>query len=145
MKCTKCNGILESGKLKGIPIDRCISCNSLWLSTKDLDLLENKLWDDDEVEGSLFFGKKPSSILCPICGVKMSKINYRFYDLELEFCPNYCGLYLDAGEEKRIIELIKNEKEENKRKKKAEEQWSESIIRMKSKSFFDRLMKFINR
>ncbi len=145
MKCTKCGGEFKTKELKGIEIDQCLKCNSIWLDDKELDQLEDTVWDQDELKGSLFFGDQPSKIHCPKCGIIMKKINYRFYDLELEICPNSCGFYLDSNEEKRILELIKNDKESYKRKIKAEEQWANSLRRMKSKSFFDKLKTFLGR
>ena len=73
----------------------------------------------------------------------MQKINYRFYDLELEICPDSCGFYLDANEEKRVLELIKKEKKATKRKTKSEEEWTNSIKRMKTKSFWSKLKTFM--
>jgi Zn-finger nucleic acid-binding protein len=145
MKCTKCGGEFKTKELKGIEIDQCLKCNSIWIDDKELDQLEDTVWDQDELKGSLFFGDQASEIHCPKCGIIMKKINYRFYDLELEICPNSCGFYLDSNEEKRILELINNDKESYKRKIKAEEQWAKSLRRMKSKSFFDKLKTFLEK
>jgi len=143
MKCTKCGGEFQTRNLNGIEIDQCSTCNSIWLDYNELDLLEDTVWDKDEQKGSLFYGTQPSTIHCPKCGKMMQKINYRFYDLELEVCPDSCGFYLDANEEQRILELIKKEKDETKRKSESEEEWSLSIKRMKTKSFWDKLKGFM--
>jgi Zn-finger nucleic acid-binding protein len=143
MKCTKCGGEFQTKKLKGIEIDQCSNCNSIWLDYNELDQLEDTVWDHDELKGSLFYGTQPSSILCPKCGKMMQKINYRFYDLELEICPDSHGFYLDANEEKRILELIKKEKKATKRKFKSEEEWTNSLKRMKSRSFWSKLRTFM--
>jgi Zn-finger nucleic acid-binding protein len=143
MKCTKCGGELKTKKLKGIEIDQCSSCQSIWLDINELDQLEDTIWDHDELKGSLFFGNQPSTIHCPKCGIIMQKIKYRFYDLEIEICPDSCGFYLDANEEKRVLELLEKEKKANKRKLKSEEEWANSLKRMKTRSFINKLKSFM--
>jgi Zn-finger nucleic acid-binding protein len=144
MKCTKCGGEFKTKELKSIEIDQCLSCQSIWLDNSELDQLEDSVWDQDGLKGSLFFGTQPSEIHCPKCGIIMKKIKYRFYDLEIEICPNSCGFYLDANEEKRILELIENDKNSYKRKIKAEDEWASSLKSMKSKSFFNKLKSFLS-
>ena len=143
MKCTKCDGEFQTKELKGIEIDQCSSCKSIWLDYNELDQLEDTVWDHDELKGSLFYGTKHSTINCPKCGRLMRRINYRFYDLELEICPDSCGFYLDANEEKRVLELIEKEKKATKRKIKSEEEWSKSLKRMKSPTFWGKLRTFM--
>jgi len=145
MKCTKCGGEFKTRKLKGIEIDQCADCQAIWLDYNELDQLEDTVWAHDKLKGSLFFGTKPSTIHCPKCGIVMQKINYRFYDLELEICPVSCGFYLDANEEKRIMELIEKDKKANKRKIISEEEWLNSLKHLKSKSFFSKLKSFIKK
>jgi Zn-finger nucleic acid-binding protein len=143
MKCTKCDGEFKTEQFKGIEIDKCSSCQSIWLDYNELDQLEDTVWDQDELKGSLFLGTKPTTIHCPKCATMMQKIKYRFYDLELESCPNSCGYYLDAGEENRVLELIEKDEKATERKFKAEEEWGNSLKRMKSKSFFNKLKTFM--
>jgi uncharacterized protein len=143
MKCTKCNGEFKTEMFRGIEIDRCTSCQSIWLDYDELDQLEDTVWPEDESKGSVFFGTRYSPIKCPKCGVVMKMINYRYYDLELELCLNSCGFYLDANEEKRILELIEKEKNDFNRKVKSEDEWAKSLIRMKTKSFLDKLKSFL--
>jgi len=145
MKCTKCNGEFKTENFKGIEIDRCVSCKSIWLDYDELDQLEDTVWDHDESKGSLFFGTQPSTIKCPKCGTEMKKINYRFYDLELEICPNSCGFYLDVDEELRILELMEKDKKAFKRKTEAEDEWAHSLHRMRGKSVLDKLKSFLKR
>jgi Zn-finger nucleic acid-binding protein len=75
----------------------------------------------------------------------MKKISYRFYDLELEICPGSDGFYLDAHEEERLVELLRQDKKADNRKTKAEDEWDHLITRMKSKAFFSRVKSFFNR
>lgn len=143
MKCTKCGGEFKTSIIKGIEMDQCSGCQNIWLDYNELDQLEDTVWDHDELKGSLFYGTQPSTVHCPKCGVLMNKINYRFYDLELEVCPDSCGFYLDANEEKRVLDLIEKEEKASKRKASAEEEWTKSLKRMKSVSFFSKLKSFM--
>jgi len=145
MKCTKCGGQFETKNFKGIEIDQCSSCQAIWLDYNELDQLEDTLWDHDELKGSLFFGTKPSLVHCPKCDSLMKIINYRFYDLEIEVCPDSCGFYLDANEQDRILVLIEKEKAASERKIKSEKEWSGILRHLKTKSFFDKLKSFIQK
>lgn len=74
MKCTKCNGETKLEKFKGIEIDRCTNCKSIWLDYSEMDQLEDTIWKHDELKGSLFFGTKESNIKCPKCGINLKKM-----------------------------------------------------------------------
>jgi Zn-finger nucleic acid-binding protein len=37
MKCTKCGGEFKTKELKGIEIDQCMNCNSIWLDSRSLN------------------------------------------------------------------------------------------------------------
>jgi uncharacterized protein len=139
MKCPKCSGNLKEEKFKGILIDRCDSCQGIWLDEPELDQLEDVVWSDDESKGTLETHEKKSDLKCPECFTSMVKFKYRFYDLELDTCPEIHGFWLDKGEETRVLDLIKKEKSDLKRKIDAEEDWAQAIKRLKSKSFFSKL------
>jgi uncharacterized protein len=145
MKCTKCGGEFKKDKFRGVVIDRCSECKSIWLDNNELEELEDSVWADDNSKGSLFLGTQPVTLKCPVCGTHMEKINYRFYDLELEICPNSDGFYLDAHEEERMVELLKQDKKADNRKTKEEEDWAQLISRMKSTTFFNKMKSFFDR
>jgi len=145
MKCTKCGGKFKKDKFRGVVIDRCNDCKSIWLDNNELEELEDSVWAEDDMKGSLFLGTLPSSLKCPVCGTHMKKISYRFYDLELEICPKSDGFYLDAHEEERLVDLLKQDKKADNRKTKAEDDWDQLITRMKSKVFFSKVKSFFKR
>jgi Zn-finger nucleic acid-binding protein len=64
---------------------------------------------------------------------------YRFYDLEMEFCPNQHGYWLDHDEDTRVLELMKREEADLQRKLLAEEKWTATLRHMRSPSFFSKL------
>jgi Zn-finger nucleic acid-binding protein len=69
----------------------------------------------------------------------MNRFEYRFYDLEMDFCGDGHGFWLEAGEDRRVLELMKKEETDLERKVMAERRWSSELHRMRSGSFLDRL------
>ena len=89
----------------------CPSCQGMWLNRKELTQLEDEVFDfGDNDKGSLMLGSTPTGRKCPQCGNTMKTFRYRFYDLDLDFCEEQHGYWLDAGEDKRVLELMKKEK-----------------------------------
>ena len=145
MKCPKCGGELKSETYLNILIDRCDSCHGIWLDEKELDQMEDTQWSDDELKGTLQSHETASDLSCPKCAKKMVKFNYRYYNLELDTCPDLHGFWLDNGEEKQLIELIKKDKSNAKRSMKAEDEWAFSLGRMQSKTFMEKVKQFLGR
>ena len=65
--------------------------------------------------------------------------HYRAFNLELDFCPNEHGFWLDSGEEKRVLDIMKQREKDMKRAQDAEAEWAGMLRRFKSKSFGDRM------
>jgi Zn-finger nucleic acid-binding protein len=107
----------------------------MWLDYGELDQLEDTVFDQDEMKGSLMFRSFRGDLLCPKCQRPMQYFNYRAYDLELDFCDQEHGVWLDAGEEKRVRELMEKRIKDLKRKAKAEDEWAGFVKKLKSKSF----------
>ena len=145
MNCPRCGGELKPDKYLHISVDRCARCSGIWLDEPEMGQLEDEVWSDDESKGTMETHVRPSDIKCPRCNKLMVKFNYRYYDLELDTCPDLHGFWLDNGEEKRIIELIRQDKEHVKRKIKAEDQWAKSIGHLRSRSFIDKIKSLLNR
>lgn len=139
MKCPKCSSNLEKKTHKGIEVDYCNNCKGMWLDLEELDQLEDTVFDEDKLKGTLIFSSTPTEYHCPHCGSQLRSFKYRLHSLELEYCENEHGFWLDEGEEKRVIELIKARSKSMQRKFDAEIEWEETLRRLKSKSFFSRL------
>ena len=142
MKCPRCKGELKEQKYDNILVDRCEKCKGIWLDENELDQLEDTVWSDDELKGTLETHEVQGNLICPKCEKTMVRFNYRFYDLELDTCPDMHGFWLDNGEEKRIEELMTKEKASFKRKISAEEDWAISLGRIKSKTFMGKVKSF---
>ena len=64
---------------------------------------------------------------------------YRLYDLPLEFCEQGHGYFLDAGEDERVLNLMRDEEKRVKRSERAESRWAKHLSRMRTQGFFDKL------
>jgi Zn-finger nucleic acid-binding protein len=69
----------------------------------------------------------------------MKTFQYRFYDLELDFCDEQHGYWLDTDEDKRVLELMKREERNLGRKVLAEDRFAAHLQYLRSGSFLDRI------
>ncbi len=139
MKCPKCSSELKTKKYKGIEVDYCNSCKGMWLDAEELDELEDKAFDKDNLKGTLIFQDTIVDHPCPHCGSNLKQFKYRLHDMLLEYCENQHGYWLDEGEEKRILELMKDRKKAMQRKSDAEDDWGKTLQTLKSKSFMSKI------
>ncbi len=138
MKCPRCDVELRVENYRDVEVDRCPTCEGMWLDYGELDQLEDTVFDKDELKGSLMFRSFDSKLVCPKCGGRMQLFNYRAYNLELDFCEQEHGVWLDAGEEKRVLELMKKQIKDLNRKAKAEKEWGDFLVKLRSPSFIDK-------
>jgi len=140
MKCPDCNADLVQKKRDGVEMEFCPSCQGMWLTRQELAQLEDEVFDfGDNEKGSLMLGSSPSTRKCPQCNNAMRTFEYRFYDLELDFCPDQHGYWLDADEDKRVLELMKKEEKNLGRTVLAEDRFAAHLQYLRSSSFMDRL------
>jgi len=138
MNCPRCDAELVVEDHEGIEVDRCLECKGMWLDYHELSELEGKSVGSDEVKGSIMGQTHPSNMNCPKCGNQMKKFNYRFYDLELDYCDEEHGFWLDKGEEDRVLQLMHEESQRSRRKQNAEQQWSDTLRKIRGSSFLSR-------
>jgi Zn-finger nucleic acid-binding protein len=140
MKCPNCESELAPARRHGVDVDACPSCKGLWLSAQELDQLEDEAFDlGDKEKGTLVFAAEPSTRLCPQCGQALQGFQYRLYDLPLEFCAAGHGYFLDAGEDDRVLALMREEETRLKRSGRAETHWAAHLRHLRSGDFFERL------
>ena len=106
MDCPRCGSNLKVAKHKGIEVDRCVSCEGMWLDYPELDQLEDTVLDADEQKGSMITRPGESEIACPKCQGPMQQFRYRYNELWLDVCAAEHGFWLDKGEETRVLELM---------------------------------------
>jgi Zn-finger nucleic acid-binding protein len=136
MKCPNCQAELYEKSYKGIDVDFCDNCRGMWLDADELDELEDKAFDEDDLKGSLMVSSSTGNRHCPHCDSRLKKFQYRLYSLELEYCDNDHGYWLDAGEEKRVLELMKQREQDMERKFDAESEWQKMLKKLRKKSIF---------
>ena len=140
MKCPNCNVTLVAAKRDAIDMETCPSCQGMWLTRQEMDQLEDEAFDlGDDNKGTRVFDSTAETRKCPECGKPMNRSEYRFYDLELDFCGEGHGFWLEADEDKRVLELMKKEEADLERKVMAEYRWSSKLQHLRSGSFLDRL------
>jgi Zn-finger nucleic acid-binding protein len=140
MKCPNCNSDLVPKKRDGVEMEVCPSCQGMWLTTQELTQLEDEVFDfGDDEKGSLMLGSTPTTRKCPECGSPMKSFQYRFYDLEMDFCGAGHGYWLEADEDKRVLELMKKEEKNLGRKVLAEDRFAAHLQYLRSGSVMDRI------
>jgi len=140
MKCPNCDGVLAPAKHHGVDLEACPNCKGMWLSHAELEELEDKVFDlGDDEKGSLVFKSSTTTRKCPVCGQPMGRVDYRDYDLEIEFCALGHGYFLDGGEDERVLQLMREEEARLKRSHTAEEHWAGHLRHWRSRSLIDKI------
>ena len=107
MNCPRCKVALNEKKFKDIDVDHCPQCKGLWLEFHELDQLEDHSMDSDDTKGMLEYARRESDISCPHCDELMETFNYRAHNLPIDHCTNEHGYWLDEGEEKKVLDIMK--------------------------------------
>jgi Zn-finger nucleic acid-binding protein len=140
MKCPNCNTELAQTKHSGVDVEYCQSCKGMWLSCQELEQLEDEVFDfGDDEKGSLIVSSAATTRACPQCGKPMRRFRYRLYDLEMDFCEDGHGYWLDEDEDKRVLEIMKKEEAGLERKVLAEDRWASHLQHFRSGSFLDKV------
>jgi Zn-finger nucleic acid-binding protein len=139
VKCPKCETELAKERRHGLDVDACPAGHGTWLDLVELDRLEDKGYDEDEMKGSLVFRAKAVGERCPQCGAALMRFQYRLNELHLEYCPAEHGYWLDAGEDERIVALMNEREADLDRKSDAEAEWSKTLNRLRSQSLVEKV------
>ena len=139
LNCPRCNVALNEKKFKDIDVDHCPQCKGLWLEFHELDQLEDHSMDSDDSKGMLEYARRESDISCPHCDELMETFNYRAHNLPIDHCTNEHGYWLDEGEEKKVLDIMKQRVRDLKRSSSAEESWSKFLERGGTRSFLDKV------
>ena len=144
MKCPHCDGQLKEETFDGMLINRCDKCGGIWLEYPELEQIEDKVWKDEDLKGTLEFNPVNSTLHCPECGALMVKFNYRYSDLVIDTCPKMHGFWLaNQQEEEQIKEIMKEDMADYKRKIRAETQWDNHLAFLKSTTFMEKVRNFL--
>src|SRR5579863_8800547 len=117
MKCPSCNTDLTPGKRSGVDGELCPTCKGMWLSRQELEQLEDEVFDfGDDKKGTLVFDSSATAAKCPQCEKPMRRFEYRFFDIDMDFCEEGHGFWLDADEDKRVLDAMRKEAKDLARK-----------------------------
>lgn len=132
MNCPICNTPLIHKSYKGMmEVECCPSCRGIWLDSHELDRLEDFAFDEDEFKGSLLHREQVTQRPCPHCGQPLTEFQYRLYSLKLDFCAEgRHGYWLDAGEDERVLEIMRRRAAEINRKLEVESEWRKTLKQM---------------
>jgi Zn-finger nucleic acid-binding protein len=110
LNCPQCEGqVLEKEMVSGTPVLVCSRCSGLWLEKGDLNRIAHPIEGDLEYCTHEYTGEKTRSGLnCPRCtDVEMFKVYFiEFTDIEIDFCPECDGLWLNRQSLDRINKEI---------------------------------------
>lgn len=146
MKCPDCGVELSQGKRDGVEMEICSSCKGMWLTRQEMSQLEDEVFDfGDDEKGSLMLGSTPTTRKCPQCAKPLRRFEYRFYDLQIDYCEDLHGYWLEANEDKRVLELMKKEEKNLGRKVLAEDKFAAHLHYLQSGSLADRVRDLLSK
>lgn len=112
--CPKCSGRLEESEQRDLPVDKCVSCQGLWVDYTALDaLLESRLPGRHIGDSSSLMNPLESdstTMTCPRC--RSSLLRYKREDIAVEWCRDCRGLFLDHTEIDRLVAWRKENRAE---------------------------------
>jgi Zn-finger nucleic acid-binding protein len=140
VKCPKCGSELSPAVRHKVDVNLCNACHGMWIERQEFTQLENEVFAlDEHAKGTLVFSSTPTTAKCPECDAALRRFNYRLFELELEFCENEHGFWLDEGEDTRVLELMKKTESNINRDANAEDKWARALKHLHSGSFLDKV------
>lgn len=100
-RCGKCGGPFEALFLDGAIVDRCRSCQGVWLDAGEVERMVGAATESETVAPGGAAERAPLDHLigsCPTCRIGLSGFPVPGEPASLELCPRCHGLWLDAGE-----------------------------------------------
>jgi len=115
MNCPCCSTELKSKMIEDIQVDECPDCKGTWfeegqlrqakdLSDSDLNWIDFEIWKHQDKASA-----RSKDIACPHCRKTLVTIDYGDTGVEIDYCPQCKGIWLDKGEFKKIIEALTEE------------------------------------
>ena len=104
MNCPKCGETMVSAAQDGVPMVRCTGCEGRWANAGALAALAGT----GEDLRSRFAEREATAYRCPAgCDAHLAQARYSEMDerLLLDVCPECAGIYLDASELQRVLEI----------------------------------------
>ena len=115
MDCPKCKIELRKKSIQGIDVDECAKCEGIWFENDELKQVKNKTdsdlnWMDFEIwKHPDRFKAKSTKYNCPTCENSMDVLDYNNTQVEIDYCTNCKGIWLDKNELQKIIIALEEE------------------------------------
>jgi Zn-finger nucleic acid-binding protein len=114
MDCPRCHVATEPVSIQSIRLDRCPRCGGTWYDAGELRLLKDRAADGDYrwIDFDLwrdtdkFRAGEQEGLACPKDGTTMTTVRYGESDVLINICLECRGVWLDAGEFRRIVEYL---------------------------------------
>ena len=123
MNCPRDGAELRIESNRRIEIDLCPTCEGHWLDFHERAELEDKVFGKDKRKGTVEYSRRPSDLKCPKCDETLTAFFYRAGRIELDSCPNDHGFWLDKGEDKEVLDFMKDRDKAVTRSATAEANW----------------------
>jgi Zn-finger nucleic acid-binding protein len=115
MKCPCCNADLKCKMVKDVEVDECNQCKGIWFeddelrkakdsTDSDLNWLDFEIWKHKDKSQA-----RARNLACPQCNQTLVAIDYADTGVEIDYCPECKGTWLDKGEFKKVIDALTNE------------------------------------
>ncbi len=113
--CPNCKSELATKVIGSIDVDECNRCGGIWFDRGELKEAEelvdpNLNWLDFEIwKHEHKFDAKSADVLCPSCVVPTGSLTYGETGVEINYCTECHGIWLDKNEFPKIIEELEKE------------------------------------
>ena len=115
MKGPCCNTDLKHKMIKDVEVDECNKCKGIWFeddelrkakdsTNSDLNWMDFEIWKHKDKSQA-----RARNLACPQCNQTLVAVDYADTGVEIDYCPECKGTWLDKGEFKKVIDALTNE------------------------------------
>ena len=115
MQCPKCKVELSPARVEDVDVSRCPSCHGTWITEEgfreakdhadeNLQWLDFEIWEEHEK-----FSVDSRQLECPSCGGRLYTLRYARTPVEIDYCNECSGIWLDEKEFERIVSALEDE------------------------------------
>ncbi|MBN1955310.1 MAG: zf-TFIIB domain-containing protein [Anaerolineae bacterium] len=115
MLCPRCKQVLRMRMIHNVEVDRCLACDGVWFDQGELQAAREKVEPDSRwMDVDLWadpdrFKVLDGELACPRCHAEMATIAYGDTGVEIDYCPQCQGAWLDGGEFEKIVNALREE------------------------------------
>jgi Zn-finger nucleic acid-binding protein len=113
--CPRCEAALRPGRIEGVQIDECAACKGIWFERDelrqakdagdpDLGWMDFQIWKDEDQ-----FEVSQGTLSCPTCDRPMAAVKYGDTGVEVDYCTQCQGVWLDGSEFEGIVDALQGE------------------------------------